>query len=387
MKDIVAAMSSVPIADRDALYAERDRLEDRRRDLDREHAEFQATFTPGDANDNPAPQPVTADDRSHNPLRPTSLEEVIGQDRAKKMLRRVIDTSKRNGESMDHILLVGPAGTGKTTFANVIAEERGVDCYQVAAPVSLDTLIDLRSAMNPSDIFFIDEIHMQAIQERRGKESITQPEVFLQLLEDSVIATPAGMLDFPDVTVIGATTDPGRLPDPFLDRFPLQPRLEKYDPIQLALMAIWNAEKLNLKITQEAALAFANAARGTPRIVNNYVRNARAIAEDGRVTEAVAEEVLLDLNDVTLDGLTRDQQEMLMFLFEKGRREKADGEVVYQASVSSIATGIGLSRDQKAVQLRVEPHLIQEGYVQVGHGGRLLTDAGVTRAIQLSTEV
>lgn len=327
-------------------------------------------------------QPISVEDRSHNPMRPWTFNEVIGQERAVRLMRRVVSAANRRGQPLDHVLLTGAAGTGKTTFANVIAHELRTDCYQVAAPVPLDTLLALRETIQPNSVLFVDEIHMQAVMERRGKEAATQPEVFLHLLEDSVIATNEGMLSFPPLTVIGATTDPGRLPDPFLDRFPLQPRLDPYTVPELAEMAVWDTQQIKLKITIEAAQMFAEAARGTPRMVNRYVTNAASLLDDSSdlIYSDIAHEVLADLNGVTGDGLSPDQQAMLVFLYTKGRREKADGEVIYQASVSTLATGIGLSRDQKAIQLRVEPYLIAQGYVQVAHGGRLLTDAGIKRA-------
>lgn len=364
----------------DELLAERGRLEALR-------VSVASPAPPASAPEEPAPQPLTSNERSKNPLRPETLAEVIGQDRAKLMMGKVIAAARRTQETMDHILLVGGAGTGKTTFANVIANELAVPCYQISAPVSLDTLLGLRETMNDRDILFVDEIHMQAIQERRGKTASTEPEVFLQLLEDQMIATPTGMLPYPDITVIGATTDEGMLPDPFIARFPLRPRLDKYDEVQLAVMAVWNAQKLNLRIDQDAALAFAQAARGTPRVVNNYVKNARILADDGLITPQIAAEVLDTLNGVTWDGLDADMQGVLTFLYRRCRRESADGEVRYQASVGTLATAIGKSRDVKAIALRIEPYLIEQGYLQVGHGGRTLTDAGVARAQQLLTEV
>jgi len=327
-----------------------------------------------------APQPVTPNGRSKNPMRPSTFDEVIGQERAVKMMRRMVDAARRQGR-MDHVLLIGAAGTGKTTFANVIANELDVDCYQISAPVSLDTLLELREIMADGDMLFIDEIHMQAIQERRGKSASTEPEVFLQLLEDQVVATPQGMLDYPNITIVGATTDEGMLPDPFIARFPLRPRLERYERDDLGMMAVWNAYKLGLRITIEAADMFAKAARYTPREVNNYMKNAASLVDDtGIVDEKIAEEVLFDLNGVTEDGLTPDQQGMLTFLYRRARRETKAGDVTYQASISTIATAIGKSRDSKAIQLRVEPYLIDCGFLQVGHGGRILTDAGIERA-------
>lgn len=349
---------------------------------DQRRAELAALLSVGSQPAQEPPQPISTTERSKNPLRPASFSEIVGQERAVAMMQKVTAASKLRAEPLDHVLLVGAAGTGKTTFSTVIASELGVNCYQMAAPVPLDMLVALREVMKPGDVLLIDEIHMQAIQERRGKESSSQPEIFLQLLEDNVLVTPSGVVEFPPITVIGATTDPGRLPDPFLDRFPLQPRLEEYSEQDMGVMAIWNAERLGLRITTEAALMFARASRGTPRQLNNYCKGA-ALLTDTLIDEDIAEEVLYDLNQVTSDGLTRDMAEMLRFLYRRGRREKANGEVVYQASIATIATALGLSRDQKAVQLRVEPTLIQRGYVQAGHGGRSLTEAGIERAKEL----
>ena len=385
-------MTNAFIAEQIANMDRLDALNDRLADLGKQQAEAQERAVRSAANREAGikasgPQPVGPDERSQNPLRPTNLNGIIGQEKAKRMMNRVIEASKWSLQPVDHTLLVGAAGTGKTTFATCIGSELHVDTYQVAAPVSLDTLLELREVMEDRDILFVDEIHMQAVQERRGKQASTEPEVFLQLLEDRILATANGMVPFPHVTVIGATTDEGMLPDAFVSRFPLRPRLERYDQVQLGRMAVWNAEKLGLKITIDAALLFAGAARGIPRVVNNYLKNAQALcAQRALVDEAIAQEVLRDLNGVTPDGLTPDHQQMLTFLYTKGRRENAEGEVRYQASVGTLATALGKSRDAKAIALRVEPFLIEQGYVQVGHGGRILTDAGVARAEQLLTE-
>lgn len=339
----------------------------------------------GDVSESAKPQPIGKDDRSANRLRPDTLAGVIGQEQAKSMMQRVIEAALTRKVALDHTLLVGPAGTGKTTFANVIANELGRDCYQVAAPVPLDTLLELREVMQDGDILFVDEIHMQAVAERRGKEAVSSPEVFLTLLEDCKLLTGEGMIDFPDITVIGATTDPGRLPDPFLDRFPLQPRFARYSQRELCLIAEHNAISLDLTLMPGVADTFASAARGIPRIVNNYLRNAVSLAPpDGYIPPFIAHQVLAELNQVTDDGLTSEMQETLKFLYTRCRRDRtADGETTYSASINTIATAIGLSRDTKAVQLRVEPFLIREGLLQVGSSGRALTPMGVRRAIEL----
>lgn len=339
-----------------------------------------AATTPENAQERP--QPIRTGQRTHNALRPSTFDEVVGQDAAVSMMRKVTDASSRRAEPLDHVLLVGPSGTGKSTFSHVIANELGVDVYESEAPISAETLLALREVMQDGDILRIEEIHQQAIMERRGKSGSTQPEVLYAVLEDRVITSGSEILAFPAITVIGTTTDEGMLPEPFLNRFPIRPHLEPYDVTDIGVMAIWNAEKLDRRITIEAADMFAHASRGVPRQVNNYVKNAALLCDD-LIDEDVAEEVLHVLNGVTEDGLTRDMQNMLTFLLMKGQRVKADGEVVYQASVNTIATGIGKSRDSKAIALRVEPYLIEQGFVQVGHGGRTLTDAGIERAEEL----
>lgn len=326
--------------------------------------------------------PANFDQRSSNPLRPASLEDMIGQARVKALLRRVIDATLDRDATLDHVLLVGPAGTGKTTIGNVIANELMVGCYQLEAPVSHETLLELREVMRPHDVLFIDEIHQQAIAERRGRSTSTQPEVLYQVLEDRTIVTGTGVLPFPEITVIGATTDEGMLPDPFIHRFPLRPVLDPYTQDDLTRIAKANAEVLDIELTWDAARMFARASRGTPRQINNFVRNGAMLGD--AIDVALAEEVVRDLNRTTDDGLNLDMQRALVFLYRRGKRVNGLGEATYQASVATIATAIGKSRDQKAVQLRVEPYLIERGYLQVGHGGRTLTSAGVSRAKELA---
>lgn len=335
----------------------------------------------------PAPSPVNTADRTSNPLRPSTFAEVIGQERAVAMMQRVVAAAARRDEPLDHVLLVGPSGTGKSTFSHVIAAELGVDVYEVEAPVSHGTLLQLREVMSDGDLLRIEEIHQQAIMERRGRGAATQPEVLYAVMEDRTLTSGTGILPFPAITIVGTTTDEGMLPDPFLNRFPLRPRLAAYSADDIAVMAVWNAERLGLKITVPAAVRLANASRGVPRQINNYVKNAASLVGPNLTIDiAVADEVLFDLNGVTADGLTPDMQTMLTFLYTRARRTMADGEVRYQASVNTIATGIGKSRDSKAIALRVEPYLIERGFVQVGHGGRTLTDEGVQRARELLGE-
>jgi Holliday junction DNA helicase RuvB len=331
----------------------------------------------------PKPRPTPAPE-SGNKLRPTTFAEIVGQARVKRQIERMSEVAKTQGRPMDHILLVGPSGTGKTTFAHVISHKLGTDVYQLEAPVSHDTLIDLAATMKDGDILFLDEIHQQAITERRGRSSATQPEVLFAVMEDHTLPTGHGVIPFPHITLIGATTDEGMLPDAFVNRFPIRPRLEKYSVADMETIAARNAEAMDVALTDEARAIFAKASRSVPREVNNYIRNAAMLAPGGRVSAELALEVL-DLNGTATDGLTRDMQEMLRFLYTRCRRTSPTQGVRYQASVSSIATAIGKSRDVKAIQLRVEPYLIERGYVQVAHGGRVLTDAGIKRARELES--
>lgn len=332
-----------------------------------------------------APSPVSAAERTANPLRPASWAEIVGQDRAVAMLRRFVAAAQRRARPLDHILLIGPSGTGKSTFSHVIANELGVDVYSVEAPVSHETLLLLREVMNDGDLLRIEEIHQQGAGDRRGRSTATQPEVLYEVMEDRTITSGTGTLPFPAITVMGTTTDEGMLPDAFINRFPIRPRLERYGADDIAVIAVWNAERLEVRITTSAAVRLANAARGVPREVNNFILNsASLVGPDNTISVAVADEVL-DLNGVTPDGLTADMQAMLTFLYRRAGRKVKD-EMRYQASVSTIATAIGKSRDSKAIVLRVEPYLIERGYVQVGHGGRTLTDEGVQRARELLGE-
>jgi Holliday junction DNA helicase RuvB len=325
-----------------------------------------------------------AEDRSRNELRPTTFDEIVGQEDAKRLMTRVLENSRRKNRLLDHVLLVAGSGLGKSTFSHVIAGYLGVDVFEVEAPVSHDTLMELREQMDWGDILRIEEIHMQAVQERRGKSSSTQPEVLFSVMEDRVIQTAGGVLPFPEITVIGTTTDEGMLPDPFVNRFPLRPVLVDYSERELRLIARMNADRLGISLSDRACEMFASASRGIPRQINNYLKNAESLSPaTGRINTALAREVLHDLNGVTDDGLTRDMQGTLTFLYTKAKQTNGDGEVKYQASVGSIATAIGKSRDVKAIQLRVEPWLIKQGFIQVTHGGRRLTDLGIERARNL----
>lgn len=364
-----------------ALDSERDR---RHKLAVAEHDRQQAAApAPGAAVD--SIQPLR--NRGGNSLRPETFDQMVGQDRVKALMRRIVTAAVERGQVLDHILLVGGSGTGKTTLGQVIAHELGGEVYQLDAPLTHDMLRELRDKMMDGDVLIVDEIHRQVMPDRRGVTAAAAPEIFYNVLEDRTLITETGVLDFPRITVIGATTDAGLLPEPFLARFPLQPKLSPYTDADMAQIALANAEALDCTIDAEAQMIFANAARSNPRQMNTYMRNAKMLTLDGHIDADIAQEVVIDLNSTTLDGLTLDMAAMLTFLYLRGKRSTGKGDTVYTASVNTIATALGKSRDTKAVALYVEPYLIERGYVQVSHSGRVLTDEGVIRARELLTGV
>jgi Holliday junction DNA helicase RuvB len=234
-------------------------------------------------------------------------------------------------------------------------------------------------------VLFIDEVHQQALRERRGRTGSTQPEVLFNVMEDRKLVSGMGVLAFPAITVIGATTDEGALPDPFINRFPLRPVLEPYTEDDLTNIARLNGVALGVAVETEACRMFARASRGVPRQINNYVRNAVALLDERRGRDAGACGTKFSRPEPGDRGRAYARHAAHARLPLLPLPAPIRDEVRYQASVNTIATAIGKSRDTKAVALRVEPYLIEQGFVQVAHGGRLLTDAGVLRAEELLT--
>lgn len=324
----------------------------------------------------------STDTASRNPLRPRTLDEMIGQESLKPLLRRLIDKARAERRPLDPLLLVGGAGTGKTTMAGVIAHELGTRVFELKAPLTTDVLMALRESAHDGDVVFVDEIHMQVSGDRRGITQAADPEAFYMLLEDHVLATSTGPLDFPLVTWIGATTDVGLLPEPLTMRFTFQPRLQPYTVEEMARIARANASAFKLALAPGVAELFAKASRATPRVMNSYVRGARSLCQGGVVDGVLARVVVTELFSTTLDGLTESMQIVLRFLYSNCRRPTRDG-VIYTASVNTLATAAGHGRDTKAIALLVEPYLFQRGLLEVRPSGRTLTPAGVERARQL----
>ena len=309
---------------------------------------------------------LTRDDENEGSLRPKTLREYIGQEKAKGNLEVFIQAAKMRGEPLDHVLLHGPPGLGKTTLAGIIAQEMGVNIRITSGPAieKPGDLAALLTNLNEGDILFVDEIHRL----NRSVEEILYPAMEDYALDIIVGKGPSAnsiRLDLPKFTLIGATTRAGQLSAPLRDRFGVTLRLELYTPEELSQIVTRSAAILNVDIVPEGAYEIARRSRGTPRIANRMLRRVRDFAQvkaDGVITKDVADQALcaLEIDHLGLDPIDR---RMLGAVIEN----YGGGPV----GLETLAATIG----EEAVTLEdvYEPYLMQLGFLTRTPRGRCVT--------------
>ncbi|MDZ7751486.1 MAG: Holliday junction branch migration DNA helicase RuvB [Gammaproteobacteria bacterium] len=299
-------------------------------------------------------------------LRPRLLDHYVGQEAVREQMTIFITAARGRAEALDHVLLFGPPGLGKTTLAHIVAEEMGVALRQTSGPVleKAGDLAAILTNLEPNDVLFVDEIH---------RLSPMVEEVLYPAMEDYQIDIMIGegpaarsiKLDLPPFTLVGATTRAGLLTSPLRDRFGIVQRLEFYSHEELATIARRSASILGIHLAEDGAHELARRSRGTPRIANRLLRRVRDYAEvraDGRVTAPVAR-AALDMLDVDPLGFDVMDRKLLLAIIEK-----FDGGPV---GVDSLAAAIGEERG--TIEDVLEPYLIQQGYLMRTPRGRVAT--------------
>ena len=300
-------------------------------------------------------------------LRPMTLDEYIGQEKAKANLKVYIEAAKQRGESLDHVLFDGPRGLGKTTLAGIIANEMGVHMKVTSGPAigKPGEMAAILSNLAEGDILFVDEIHRL----NRQVEEVLYPA-----MEDYVIDIMVGKgatarsirLDLPHFTLVGATTRAGLLSAPLRDRFGVVHHLEFYNVEELKTIIVHSAKKLEVKIDEEGAIELARRSRGTPRLANRLLKRVRDFAQvqyNGEITKEVAS-FALDLLEVDKMGLDQNDRNILLTIIEKFQ----GGPV----GLDTLAAAIG--EDAGTIEDVYEPYLVKNGFINRTPKGRVATE-------------